>query len=135
MPSSVQRPRLGGFSLLETVVALAILAWVLLWTGALLVEERRIQHRLDAHAEALDVLQTVHESIRGGFRLRSGENLVDWQGLYDPPPELRAAEELKIWTQVEPSGTPGLVKLTLKARYFVGPEAFGREFDTLVWSG
>jgi prepilin-type N-terminal cleavage/methylation domain-containing protein len=125
----------GGFTLMETVVALAIIGWVLLWTMALLVEETRIGHRLDAHHEVLEVLDALHESIRAGRPVASGEAEVEWRLLFDPPADFETAEELRVWTRLESTGTPGLSKVTLVARYFVRQGVYERTVETLIWSG
>ena len=125
----------GGFTLMETVVALAIIGWVLLWTMMLLVEETRMGDRIDAHHEVLEVLDALHESIRAGRPVPDGETEVEWRRLFDPPEDLPTAEELRVWTRLETTGTPGLSKVTLVARYFVGQGVYERTVETLIWSG
>lgn len=127
--------RQQGFSLAETLVALTLLASVLLWTMALLVEEPRIQHRLDAHREVLEVLEAVHEEIRGGYGLPPGETTVDWAALDEPSRELTAAKDLRVWMTVEALHPQGLLRVNLRARYFVVSRSFERTLETLVWQG
>ncbi len=127
--------RQQGLTLVETVVALTLLSAVLLWTMALLVEEPRIQHRLDAHREVLEVLEAVHEAMRAGGTLGPGETLLDWAALEDPPRSLGAAKDLKVWSTVEPLSPAGLFHVTLKARYFVHAQPFERSLETRVFRG
>ncbi len=125
--------RRSGFSLLETVVALALLGMALLFSMSLIAQEPLIQRRLAAHAEALSVLDTLHEAVRAGMSLPLVPKRLDWQSLYDPPRELSAARDLAVWAEVETLAPEGLYKVTLKARYFVGTESFDRTLETLIW--
>jgi len=120
---------------MEALVALTLLAFVLLWTMVLLVEEPRIQRRLDAHAEVLEVLEAVHEGIRAGSPLNLGEKPVNWAALDDPPRSLEAAQDLRVWLKVETMSPAGLLRITLRARYFVGLQPFERSLETLAWRG
>lgn len=130
----MDRPGHGsGFSLIETLVALTLLGLALLFTMSLLAQEPRIERRLRAHSEALGVLDAVHEAIRAGAALPPGSERFDWQALYDPPPALEAAENLALWTEVDRRSPAGLYRVTLRARYFVGPRSFDRTLETLVW--
>jgi prepilin-type N-terminal cleavage/methylation domain-containing protein len=133
--SSFSRSSSPGFSLMETLVALTLLAFVLLWTMVLMVEEPQIQRRLDAHAEVLEVLEAVHEGIRAGDAVGPGETMVNWASMDDPPRSLVAARDLKVWSKVEAVSPKGLFHLTLKARYFVGLQPFERSLETLAWWG
>jgi prepilin-type N-terminal cleavage/methylation domain-containing protein len=129
-------PSASGFSLLETLVAMALLGVVLLFTLSLLVQEPLVTRRLDAHREVLEVLDTVHEEIRSGMTLSLTPERLDWQTLYEPPRELQVATNLTITSVVEPvspSALPGLFQVTLTARYLVGRRSFQHELQTRIW--
>ncbi len=122
-----------GFSLVETLVALTLIAVALLFTIALLAQEPQVQLRLRAHRESLEALDRVHEAIRAGMSLRLGSHRLDWQSLYDPPPSHDAARDLVIWADVEARSPRGLYQVTLRARYFVGERSFDRLLTTRIW--
>lgn len=127
-----RRPQ-AGFSLVETLVALALLGMALLLTMVLLAQEPQVERRLLAHREALEVLEAAHEEIRGGMALRPGTERLDWQRLYAPPRRLETAADLTLWTTVDPLTPPGLYRVRLRARYAVGRGSFDREVETRVW--
>ncbi len=123
----------GGFSLLETLVALTLMGMVLLFTLSILAHETRIGRTTAAHNEALDILDTVHEAIRAGLPLAVGSELLDWAELYDPPHEATIAERLTIAVEVRALTPSGLYHVTLIARYAVGPWPFERRLETMIW--
>ena len=123
----------AGFSLIEALVALVILAMVLLATMSLLAQEPFVERRLEAHSEVLEVLDTLHEAIRAGMRLPLGLKRYDWQLLYDPPRTLTTADNLTVWTEVEALSPAGLYKVTLRARYSVGAKSYDRVVETMIW--
>ncbi len=125
--------RRAGFSLVEVLVALSLLAVALLFSMSLVAQEPQVERRLAAHAEAYAVLDTLHEAIRAGMALPDRPERLDWRALYDPPPELRAARELSVWSQLETLSPPGLFRVTLRARYFVGERSFDRTLETMIW--
>jgi prepilin-type N-terminal cleavage/methylation domain-containing protein len=123
----------SGFSLLEVLVALTLLGVALLFSMSLIAQEPQIERRLAAHAEVLEVLDALHEAIRAGMSLPLEPERLDWQELYDPPFELRAARNLTVWSEVESLRPEGLYRVTLKARYSVGPVSFDRTLETMIW--
>lgn len=126
------RARRQGFSLLETLVALTLIGVALLLTMALLAQHPWVSRRLDAHLEAIHVLDQTHEAVRAGLSIpSSGSATVDWQ-TFDPPPSVTVAENLRVVLEVEATGTPHLVHLTLRARYSVRGGSFERTVETLV---
>lgn len=133
LPRRRRHPPHGGFSLLETLVALTLTGMVLLFTLSILAHEARIERTTAAHGEALDILGTVHEAIRAGLPLTVGSELVDWAALHDPPRETAVAERLTIAAEVRPLTPAGLYHVTLTARYAVGPWPFERRLETLIW--
>ena len=133
MTTAASSRRRAGFSLIEALVALSLLGVALLYSMALVAQEPLVERRLAAHAEAYSVLDTLHEAIRAGMALPDRPGRLDWRELYDPPPELRAARELAVWSEVETLSPPGLFRVTLRARYFVGERSFDRTLETMIW--
>jgi prepilin-type N-terminal cleavage/methylation domain-containing protein len=131
--SSPPHPRDAGFSLIETLVALTLIGMALFFTMSLLAQEPQVLRRLRAHAEALEVLDAVHESIRAGMSLALGNHRVDWEALYDPPRTFDAATDLVVFSEVEARIPSGLYEVTLRARYFVGEQSFDRVLTTRIW--
>ena len=125
MTTASPSPR-SAFSLLEVLVALSLLGVALLFSMSLIAQEPRIERRLAAHAEVLEVLDTLHEAIRAGMSLPLQPELLEWQDLYDPPLELRVARQLTVTSEVEGLRPEGLYRVTLKARYFVGMQPVDR---------
>lgn len=123
----------SGFSLLETLFALALVAIALLFALALVAHQARLERHTTAHAEVLDILDTSHERLRAGWPLPLGTTAVDWQAAYEPGYRLQAAEKLSLALEVEPLPLAGLLQVTLRARYAVGPRAFERHVQTLAW--
>lgn len=123
----------AGSLLLETLVALTIIALCLLLNLALFAQEPAVIHRLDAHREVIEVLDTVHEAVRSGLPLPvAGSEPFDWRGL-DPTPQVSAAEDLRLWIEVgDAASTRDLLRLTLRARYRVAGRDYERTLETLV---
>jgi hypothetical protein len=119
--------------LVETLVALMLIGLALFFAMSLLAQEPLVLRRLQAHHEVLEVLDTVHEAIRAGMSLRRGSHRLDWQALYDPPRTLAVATDLIVWSEVEAEGPPGLYRMTLRARYFVGNQSFDRVLASRIW--
>lgn len=122
----------SGSLLLETLVALTIIALCLLLNLALFAQEPGVVRRLDAHREVLAVLEVVHETVRTGLQLpETGSEPFDWRGL-DPTPEVSAAGDLRLWLEVGDTPTRDLRRLTLRARYRVAGRDYERTLETLV---
>ncbi|MEM7354043.1 MAG: type II secretion system protein [Acidobacteriota bacterium] len=120
-----------GFSLLETLVALSLLGVAMLLTLSLLMQEPRTLRRLGAHEEVLRVLELTLEGIRAGRSVPEGRQALDLAALYVP--EDSVAQDLRIWSERVEESPFGLYRLTLDARYRVGPDWFQRSLETRVW--
>ncbi len=127
LTSSVTRE--SGFSLLEALVALTLMGIAMLLTMMLICEQPRIERRLEAHGEAIRLLEAQLETIRAALDISEGE--INVKTL--PLPEQPVADYQKVWTEVEAMPERKLYKLTLTARYSVGPQVFEQSLETMIW--
>lgn len=121
--------RESGFSLLEALVALALMGFAMLFTIALICEEPRIERRIEAHGEVIRLLEAQLEMIRSYLDIPERE--IDVKTL--PLPEEPVAENLRMWTEVEVLPERELYKLTITARYSVGTGVFEQSVETMLW--
>ena len=135
MPTRVlQVPRASaGFSLLETLIALTLIATALLFTLAFTAQQARIDRHADAHVEVLDVLETLHERLRDGSAPAEGHTPINWYAVFDPQHYPQVAEDLSVTLDVERLPLDGLYRATLRARYSVAERPFERQVETLIW--
>ncbi|MCB1007522.1 MAG: prepilin-type N-terminal cleavage/methylation domain-containing protein [Acidobacteria bacterium] len=115
-------PGTAGFTLIEVLVALAILSLLLLSALTLAAVEQRSQRRLAAHAEAERVLEVAYERLRAGALPLS-------PGPLDVP---FAAPDGVVVLDVEATPTLSLYRIRLAARYRSGGER-ERSLEGLLW--
>lgn len=112
-----------GFTLVETLVALALLTLALLLGLGLVLQHPRIVHRLDAQREALHALEATVEALRAGALPLVSQDL--------PPVGPR---KLTVSIQIAPEGyPPGLYRVRVSARYVVATQSRERSVETLLW--
>ena len=111
----------AGFTLLETLLALALLGLALFLALPLLLEQPRILRRVDTHYRALAAMESTLEALRAGALPLHSAHL----------PEL--AEGIALDLDVEPAPPPGLYAVTVRATYQVGAQPRQRRLQTLVW--
>ena len=119
-----------GFTLIEALVALTVVAMALLLGYGLMMRQPRAMERLDAGDEALRAIEASLETLRAGaIDLESG--FLE-PGIAYPTPV--RAKELMVDLDVTTTDTPGLYAVSLEARYRVGPSIHRRQVQTLIWS-
>lgn len=112
-----------GFTLVETLVALALLTLALLLGLGLVLQQPRIVRRLDAQREAIHSLEATIEALRAGALPLASQNL--------PPVGPR---RMTISIQVAPEGyPPGLNRVQVSARYLIQGQPRERAVETLLW--
>lgn len=124
---SLRRDR--AFSLVETLIALALVSMMLLTGLTLLTLQPRLQDRTRAGEEALRAIEAALETLRAAeLPLESGRLLP---GIAYP--ELDPNRNLSLTLEVSPAGTPGLYELRLDATYLTWGRPGNRSLTTLAW--
>lgn len=109
-----------GFTLVETVVALAVLGVVLLLGLGLLLQEPAVVERLEARQSAWDALEDTLEAVRAGDLPLTGGSIPTPRGTV-------------VHLSVEPTPVPGLWRVQLEAEYRVQGRDFRPRLETRVW--
>ena len=130
-----------GVTLLEALIALALLGVALLMSLGLVWQQRRILHRLQASQEVHREVEATLEALRAGaleLPVGGGEDavgpLVVTSPAAGPPPGVAAAERLSIVVRavlVEPP--PDLYRAEVEAHYRVLGEPRSLRVETLFW--
>lgn len=124
------RSRSSGFSLVEALVALAILALVLLLGFGLLWQQRRLLVRLEARETAEQAVAEALEVLRAGtLPLVSGPVPVSATS-----PSVEESDGLWVVVRVVPAEPPaGLYRGQVLARCTVRGQTVIRTVDTQFW--
>lgn len=119
----------SGFSLTETLVALAILTTALLLGMALLLQHPWVVRRVDAERQAYRAMESTLESVRAGVIPLESLELDGFVTSAGRP----APKDLKLSMTVQLQDLPGLYKITLVATYSVGRQKLEKRMETMVW--
>lgn len=114
-----------GFTLVETLVALALLTLALLLGLGLVLQHPRIVRRLDAQREANHFLEATLEA------LRAGDETVPLASQTLPP---AGSRKMALFIEVTPEGyPPGLYRVQVRAAWQVDGQPKERSVETLLW--
>lgn len=130
-PGRPRRRRVAtGFSLIETLVALAVLTLVLLAGVAAVTHHRRALVRLAAEREATAAVGAVLEGIRAGAVPLSPDG-----GPASLPPPIAGirARGLRLWVETRKTPDHGLWEVEVRASYLAVGAPRQRSVKTLVW--
>jgi prepilin-type N-terminal cleavage/methylation domain-containing protein len=127
VPSGPGRP--NGFTLLEALVALAILGIALLLGMQLLIQVPRVVRRLDAERQAFRALEATLESLRASGGRLQDMDLSGFRTAAGTP----APKELTVSVEVEPTDKPGLYHVTLTTHYTVLNVTYTKRLETMLW--
>lgn len=138
LPSRAGRP--NGFTLLEAMVALAILGVALLLGMALVIQLPRDVRRLDAERQAMRAMEATLEAMRAGTL-----PVKTCEPTSEPPcvlsgfitvSDTTAVRDPKIEIDVVATQTlPGLCQVTLTAHYSVLNNQHQKQLQALIRSG
>jgi prepilin-type N-terminal cleavage/methylation domain-containing protein len=116
--------RTAGFSLIEVLVALALVGALLLLATGFAWHRYRIERRLAAHRQVESELENAYEALRGGLLPLANASL--------PVPKGKLG--LRMTSEVTATGKPHLVRLTLVASYESEGRPFRRSLDALFFA-
>ena len=114
-----------GFSLLETMVALALLGLVLLAATGMVLYHPRMVRRLDAERQVYRAVEAKIEAMRGGVSLEStGPKPVFLPG---------SARNVTLQVTVTREPQPGLYRVVVDAEYTIYSQRLKKRVETMVW--
>jgi prepilin-type N-terminal cleavage/methylation domain-containing protein len=121
-----------GFTLVEVVVGLAVLAIASLLGLLALQQSRLASERLDARRAALVELEGVIEALRAGqLPLTSGEMVTS--ALVVAHPTNPAISEFSVRLDAEATMRPKLYRIVVSASWNLRGAAFHERLETLVF--
>ncbi|MEE8366879.1 MAG: prepilin-type N-terminal cleavage/methylation domain-containing protein [Thermoanaerobaculia bacterium] len=127
--ASINPRRLGGFTLIEVLVALLIATAALTLGLGLALQQRRLDQKLRADEIAMRAMEASLESIRAGaIPLQSGPLL--------PPvayPSEPISQDLHLSLVVQAVTTPNLFEIDIDAVYPVRQGLRHRTLRSMVW--
>lgn len=124
-PNSTQR----GFTLLEVLVALAVLGVAMLLGMALVLQNPRIVRRTDAERQAFRAMESTLEAVRAGVVPLQTSRLDAFITAVGTP----APKDLTVEMEVVPTKPDGLFEVSLSARYRVEQREYVKRLRTMVW--
>jgi prepilin-type N-terminal cleavage/methylation domain-containing protein len=128
-PRGPRSHRQAGFTLLETLCALAILSLALLLGMETILQQGRAVRRMESERQAFRALESTLEAVRAGvLPLQTA-----WMGGIATAVGTPAPPDLRIWLQVSPTPTFGLYEVTLQATYRVERWRYRKELRSMVY--
>jgi type II secretory pathway pseudopilin PulG len=121
----------SGFVLVEALISLTVVGIAMLLTLQLLLLDARVQSRLRAQREVLEVAETVVEFLRA--------ERLPTQSVTLETDQLKAllgrqVRPMTLWLEVTPHPeVDRLWNVRLETRYQAGREIQGRTLETRIW--
>ncbi len=134
--SETRSSRTAGFTLLEAVVALAVLGVTLVSMLAILAQYAAVDRRLNAHIGALRALEAHHEALRGFWVPDPTEPLWSDVKVRQKLVPILVPEDVdtfSIWAETEPLLPTGLYRLRLETKYSLGKQKFSQVLESRFW--
>jgi len=128
LPSRAGRP--NGFTLLEALIALAVLGVALLLGMALVIQIPRDVRRLDAERQAMRAMEASLEGMRAGTVAVQKSELSEFITVNGDSP----VRKLGITVVPTPTTRPGLCQVTLTAHYWVLNSQHEKQLQALIRS-
>lgn len=128
MPTGGPR-RDAGFSLIETLVSLAILTLALLLGVDAFLQQTRAVRRMEAQRQAFRALEASMEAVRAGVLPLQSTWLDGFTTAVGTP----APRDLKVWMQVDATLTPFLYEVNLQATYHLDEEVVHKNLHSMVY--
>lgn len=128
MPNADPR-RNAGFSLLETLISMALLTIALLLGVDAFLQHQRATQRMEAQRQAFRALESTMEAIRAGVLPLQSTWLEGFTTAVGTP----APRDLKIWMQVDPTPSAALYEVHLQATYHLESLTVRRNLDSMVF--
>jgi prepilin-type N-terminal cleavage/methylation domain-containing protein len=127
---SVQKSALrsSGYSLLEVVIALALVGFALLVATNALQAHAMAAKRLELRGELLRSAENLLESLRGG-----SVPLVGGPVELDNPPGFDSGVRVDTFIEVEAGDIPGLKLVTVRATTTLRGRSEELELTTMIW--
>jgi prepilin-type N-terminal cleavage/methylation domain-containing protein len=125
----MRRPAQRGFTLVECIAALAVLALFLLGSAAFLTYRQRVETRIAADRQLLHALELAVETVRTqDAALTPATSVV---AVADTMPD--CAPELRVEVLVAATETAGLFRVVASGAVQVAGRPLRRELETLLW--
>jgi prepilin-type N-terminal cleavage/methylation domain-containing protein len=118
-----------GFTLLEALVALAVLAVAMLLGMALVLQNPRIVRRTDAERQAFRAMESTLEAVRAGVVPLQTSRLDAFITAVGTP----APKDLTVDMEVVPIEPVGLFEVSLSASYRLEQRTYVKRLRTMVW--
>lgn len=124
-----------GFSLVEVLIALALVALALLLSLSLLWQQPRVLERLEARRLASGVLEAAMETLRAGTLagVSSLGPLTDGEVEWEIPPGTAMPPHCTLRLSVTETAEESLFDVVLVASWRVQNRRFEHTLHTLVW--
>ncbi|HEX3551960.1 MAG TPA: prepilin-type N-terminal cleavage/methylation domain-containing protein [Thermoanaerobaculia bacterium] len=125
----------SGFTLLEALVALALLGVALLLGMELVLQNPRMVRRMDGERQAFRAMESTLEAVRAGvIPLPLPPPRTAELGGFSTAVGSPARKDLAISMRVDFTALPGLYHVTLRACYTADARKVQKELQTMVWS-